>query len=50
VLDKATHERQRSEPADALVSGAEDDLVVVDVEQAAVRDRNPVGLQTEVTD
>jgi hypothetical protein len=42
VQKKSEHEFQGSEPADFLAACAEDDLVIIDVHQAMVRDGYPV--------
>jgi hypothetical protein len=49
VQEKSAHEFQRGEVADFLFAGSEDDMVVVDVEDAMVGDGDPVGIQAEVT-
>jgi hypothetical protein len=50
VQKKSEHEFQGSEPADLLAACAEDDLVVIDVYQAMVRDGNPMCVQAEVAE
>jgi hypothetical protein len=50
VLETAAHELQWGDPVDALVAGAEDDLVVVDVEQAVVGDGHTMGVQARVAE
>ena len=48
VLEKPAHEFERRKPTDAPVTGAEDDLAVIDVEQAVVGDGDPVGVEAKV--
>ena len=48
VQKKTAHEFQDREPTDFLVARAEDDLVVIDVQQPLVRDGDPVGVQAKV--
>ncbi len=48
VKQESAHEFQGREPTDLLAARAEDDFIVIDVDQALVRDGNPVGVKTKV--
>jgi hypothetical protein len=48
VKQESAHEFQGREPTDLFAARAEDDFTVIDVEQALVRDGNPVGVKTKV--
>jgi hypothetical protein len=48
VKKESAHEFQGRESTDLLAARAENDFIVVDVEQALVRDGNPVGVKTKV--
>jgi len=48
VKQESAHEFEGREPTDLLAARAEDDFIVIDVEQALVRDGNPVGVLAQV--
>ena len=48
VKQKSAHEFEGREPTDLFAARAEDDFIVIDVEQALVRYGNPVGVKTKV--
>jgi hypothetical protein len=48
--EKSAHEFQRRELADFVVAGPEDDVVVIDVEDAMVGNGDPVSVEAEVTE
>jgi hypothetical protein len=50
VLEKATHEFEGGDPADVTAARAEEDLLVVDVEQTVVGDGDAMGVLAEVAE